>query len=96
MRIILDRTLAVLLIAGAGVGHVAGSIAAYDHQPQVLLWSVGAGGLGVLVGAMNLMRSFRPGNTAIAWLSAGAACAWHAGKEDSDGLSERYRHYHPL
>jgi hypothetical protein len=78
MGIMLDRALAILLIIGAGGGHVAGSIAAYRHQPLVLLWSLGVGALGVLIGVVNLLRSFRPGDAALAWLGAATAAAWLA------------------
>src|SRR5215469_7525565 len=55
----LDRTLAVLLALGAGVGHTLGSLAAYAHEPTTLLWSLNTSVLGVLLGTLHLLRSFR-------------------------------------
>ncbi|MBB6252810.1 hypothetical protein [Nitrospirillum iridis] len=72
-----DRVLAVLLILGAG-GHTAGSFRAYGDQPIVLLWSLCASVLVILLGAVNLLRSGRPADRALAWLSAGGLVAWMA------------------
>jgi uncharacterized membrane protein YfcA len=76
MRKIADRSLAVLLIMGAGGGHVAGSIMAYHERPLVLLWALCAGALGVLIGALNLLRAGRPDDRSVAWLTVCATACW--------------------
>lgn len=78
MRKVIDRTLAVLLIVGAGGGHVAGSIMAYHDRPVILLWALSAGALGVLIGALNLLRAGRPDDRSLAWLTVGATACWLA------------------
>lgn len=72
MMKLVDRALAVLLILGAG-GHALGSIAAYQGQPMTLLWALSASQFIVLVGAVNLMRSARPGDRALAWIAVVSA-----------------------
>jgi drug/metabolite transporter (DMT)-like permease len=69
---IIDRALGVLLILGAG-GHTFGSIVAYRTQPLTLLWALSASLYIVLVGAVNLLRTARPGDRALAWVAVVAA-----------------------
>ena len=72
----LDRTLAVLLALGAGVGHTLGSLAAYAHEPTTLLWSLNTSVLGVLLGTLHLLRSFRSADRALALLLVLPTLAW--------------------
>jgi hypothetical protein len=72
---ILDRLLSALLILGA-VGHTFGVTEFYRGQPDALFWSLCAGLLMLLVAAINLLRSWRPGDQAIAWMSAAAAASY--------------------
>ena len=69
----LDRMLSVLLILGA-IGHTFGVTQFYRDQPDSLFWSLCAGLLILLVATINLLRTWRPGDRAIAWISA-ASCA---------------------
>jgi hypothetical protein len=72
----LDRTLAVLLGLGAGVGHTLGSLAAYAHEPMTLLWSLNTSVLGVMLGALHLLRSLRPADRTLALLLIFPTLAW--------------------
>jgi hypothetical protein len=78
MQTVIDRTLAILLLLGAGVGHTAGSILGYHDRPMVLLWSLSASVLGVMVGLINLLRSYRRADRPLAWLALGGNLAWLA------------------
>jgi len=71
----IDRTFAVLLLLGA-VGHTLGSFKTYGSQPIVLLWSLSASVLCVLLGAINLLRSSRPNDATLAWISVGGMVCW--------------------
>jgi hypothetical protein len=73
----LDRALAMLLSLGA-IGHTVGSIAAFRGHPAQLLWALCGSVLIVLVGAINLLRTWRPGDRLLAWLAAMAALCWLA------------------
>jgi hypothetical protein len=72
---IIDRTLAGLLTLGA-IGHSIGSFKAYSQQPVVLLWALCASLLIVLLGALNLLRSTRPGDVPLAMLTGAGTAAW--------------------
>ena len=71
----LDRILSVLLIVGA-IGHTFGVTQFYRNQPDSLFWSLCTGLLILLVAAINLLRSWRPGDRAIAWMSAAASASY--------------------
>ena len=71
----LDRLLSVLLILGA-IGHTFGVTEFYRGQPDALFWSLCAGLLILLVAAINLLRSWRPGDRAIAWMSTAASASY--------------------
>jgi hypothetical protein len=71
----LDRTLAVLLVLGAA-GHTLGSIKAYSQQPIVLLWALCASLYTVLLGVVNLLRTARPADRALAWVAVVASACW--------------------
>ena len=71
---LIDRALGVLLILGAG-GHTYGSINGYGSQPITLLWALSASLFILLLGAVHLLRTARPGDRALAWIAvAGAVC----------------------
>lgn len=63
-----DRVLAILLALG-GVGHTLGSFAAYSQKPETLLWSLCATVLAFLLAALNLLRTVRPNDRALAWIT---------------------------
>ena len=71
----IDRGLALLLMLGA-IGHSAGSFKAYGQQPDTLLWSLNSGVLIVLIAWLNLWRSGRPGDGALAWTCLVATAAY--------------------
>ena len=71
----LDRTLAMLLSLGA-IGHTFGSIMALRGHPAQLLWALCASVLIVLISAINLLRTWRPGDRLLAWLAAMGALCW--------------------
>jgi hypothetical protein len=73
----IDRTLSILLILG-GVGHTLGVIDYYRTQPDALFWSLTASLLIFLLGAINLLRSWRRDDRALAILSAGAMAGYLA------------------
>jgi hypothetical protein len=72
---IVDRPFALLLMLGAG-GHLFGSITTYEDSPETLLWAVSAGVLMVLLGALNLLRTNRPGDRALAWITGAGSLCW--------------------
>lgn len=72
---IIDRTLAILLCLGA-VGHTYGAITAFRDHPATLLWALCASVVIVLVGALNLLRSWRPGDAWLASLAAAGTLCW--------------------
>jgi hypothetical protein len=74
MRIV-DRTLSVLLILGA-IGHTFGVTEFYRDRPDALFWSLCTGVLIVLVATINLLRTWRPSDRAIAWISAASSASY--------------------
>ena len=74
----LDRALALVLGLGAGIGHTLGSLAAYGSGTDTLLWSLDAGAFGATLGALHLLRSFRPADRVLAWLVILPTVAWIA------------------
>src|SRR5690348_13360622 len=69
-----DRAFAALLILGA-IGHTLGSIKAFINTPHELLWALCASVLIAMLGVLNLLRSWRPRDAALAWIvCAGTAC----------------------
>ena len=64
---ILDRILACVLGLGA-IGHGVGSCLGYRHEPLTMLWALCASILGLLLAAINLLRSGRPADRPLAWI----------------------------
>jgi hypothetical protein len=71
----LDRVFGCLLALG-GVGHGVGSYHAYKDQPMTLLWSLSASLAVWMIAAVNLLRSGRNGDRALAWICFGGSVAW--------------------
>ncbi|MDR3772219.1 MAG: hypothetical protein P4L26_02660 [Terracidiphilus sp.] len=67
----LDRILACIVILGS-FGHGVGSFLAYKHEPVTMLWALSTSMLWQLIAAINLLRTFRPGDGPLAWI----AFAW--------------------
>ena len=70
----LDRGLSVLVILG-GIAHAYG-VSTFFHDPQTLFWSLTATILIFLIAAVNLLRTWRPGDHALAAVAAGASIAY--------------------
>jgi len=70
----LDRGLSCLLIL-SGIAHAYG-VSQFFHDPQTLFWSLLATLLIFLIAAMNLLRTWRPGDRALAGLCAAASLAY--------------------
>src|SRR5438270_12288960 len=70
----LDRALSVLLIL-SGVAHAYG-VSSFFRDPQTLFWSLTATLLIFLIAAVNLLRTWRPGDRALAGISAGGSIAY--------------------
>jgi hypothetical protein len=70
----IDRGLSGLLILG-DVGHTLGVLDFYK-DPHTLFWSLTASELVFLLAAINLLRSWRPRDRALATISACASAAY--------------------
>jgi hypothetical protein len=70
----IDRALSCLLILG-GVGHTLGVLDFYK-DPQTLFWSLTASELIFLLAGINLLRSWRPGDRALAAITAVATASY--------------------
>jgi len=71
----IDRIFGCLLAIGALL-HALGSYQAYREMPQTLLWSLSASALGLLLAGMNVLRTSRPGDGALAALSFAGCMVW--------------------
>ena len=69
----IDRGLSCLLILG-GIGHTFGVIGFYKDA-HTLFWALTASVLIFLLASVNLLRSWRPGDRALAILTACASAA---------------------
>lgn len=74
MRLV-DRAFGVLLIL-AGLGHAFGSVAAYRLGSSELVWALCATVLAVLLGSLNLLRTARPDDRALAWITFCGSAVW--------------------
>lgn len=70
----IDRGLSILLILG-GIGHTLGVLDFYK-EPHALFWSLTASELIFLIAAINLLRSWRPNDRALAIITALASAAY--------------------
>jgi hypothetical protein len=70
----IDRGLSVLLILG-GVAHTFGVLSFYK-DPHTLFWSLTASLLIFLLAALNLLRSWRPNDRALAAITACGSAAY--------------------
>ena len=73
----LDRICAGVVLLGA-IGHSFGSFAAYSSNHETLLWALSGSALAGLVGAINLLRSFRPPDKSLAGIALAGVLAWMA------------------
>jgi uncharacterized membrane protein len=70
----IDRGLSALLVLG-GIGHTFG-VLDYYKSPDTLFWALTASLLIFLLAAINLLRTWRPGDRALALLTACASAAY--------------------
>ena len=73
----LDRVFGALLLIGSAL-HSYGSISSYKLGTPELIWALSGSLAGGLTAAINLVRSGRPEDMALAWLAAIASTAWFA------------------
>jgi hypothetical protein len=69
-----DRGLSCVLILG-GLGHTYGVLNFY-RDPQTLFWSLTASILVFLLAAVSLLRTWRPGDRALAGIAACGSAAY--------------------
>ena len=91
----LDRTLAIFFILG-GVGYSFGSFFAYRNNELELLWALCASLFVFLLGALNLLRTRRPGNGALAWICLTGCLCWIVGSVRFASLMGSYLEPHAL
>ena len=65
-----------LLLALAGTGHVAGTLAGYEFGTEVFVWSLSATAFVFTVVFLHLLRILRPGDRLIAIGAAVATSVW--------------------
>jgi hypothetical protein len=71
-----DRVFGWLLAVSTAM-HCVGCLIAFLHtNPDMLLWTEGAGIGGFLLAAVNLLRVNRPDDRALAWVCAAGCIAW--------------------
>src|SRR5205807_7495670 len=70
-----DRVFGWLLVV-ASLLHCWGSYEAYRSNPELLLWAGGTGLAGMIIGAVNILRANRPGDSSLAWLSTAGCLGW--------------------
>jgi len=70
----IDRALSCLLILG-GIGHTFGVLGFYK-DPHTLFWALTASVLIFLLAAINLLRTWRPGDRGLATITACASAAY--------------------
>ncbi|HTZ89989.1 MAG TPA: hypothetical protein VMA71_06600 [Alloacidobacterium sp.] len=71
-----DRVFGWLLVVSTLL-HCIGCLVAFRHtNPDMLLWTEGAGMGGFLLAAVNLLRVNRPEDRGLAWVSAAGCVAW--------------------
>ena len=73
----LDFGLVFMLIIGA-VLHTFGTLTGYPTWSELWVWSLGASLASALIGAVNLLRLYRPGDRALALICGVSALLWAA------------------
>jgi hypothetical protein len=70
-----DRTFGWLLIL-ATCGHTIGTLKFYPFMTDVWVWSLSASLAGAILGAVNIIRAGRPGDGALAAVTAAGCVGW--------------------
>jgi hypothetical protein len=73
----LDRAFGILLLIGSAL-HSYGSISFYKFGSQELVWALSGSLAGGLTAAINIIRSGRPEDMPVAWVSFIASICWFA------------------
>ena len=71
----IDRVFGVLLGIG-GILHGLGSWEAFHTHPENLIWALSASFAVLLLAAINLLRTSRPGDSALAWICLAGCLTW--------------------
>ncbi len=71
----IDRIFGVLLVL-ASLGHTFGTLTLLPAWGGMWVWSLGAALAGLLLGALNIVRAGRPGDTTIAILTTAGTLCW--------------------
>jgi hypothetical protein len=71
----IDRIFGVLLVL-ASLGHTFGTLTLVPAWGGIWVWSLGAALAGLLLGALNIVRASRPGDTTIAILTTAGTFCW--------------------
>jgi len=74
---ILDRIFGALLLVDSML-HSYGSISAYPAGGQELVWALSGSLAGGLIAVLNLVRSGRPNDLILAWITCIASLCWVA------------------
>ena len=64
------------MLALGGIGHGLGAFKVYGKEPMALLWALSGSFAIFLLAAINLMRTGRKGDRALAWVSAAGCVVW--------------------
>ncbi|MGA8110181.1 MAG: hypothetical protein WBD46_15280 [Acidobacteriaceae bacterium] len=72
---IADRIFGCILFLG-GMAHALGAWSALRAQPAMLLWSLAAAFAIFLLASINLLRTARPADRALAWISFAGCLVW--------------------
>jgi phage tail tape-measure protein len=72
-----DRTFGWLLVV-ASLLHTYGSFMSYENAPITLVWALSGSLAGLLVAAVNLLRTDRPSDYSLAWVSFAGSLGWTA------------------
>jgi hypothetical protein len=73
----LDRVFGVLLLVGS-VLHSYGSISSYPRRSEQLVWALSGSLACGLIAVLNLVRSGRPDDITLAWITFVACLCWCA------------------
>lgn len=71
----IDRVFGVLLVL-ASLGHTLGTLTLLPAWSGMWVWSLGAALAGLLLGALNIVRAGRPGDTTLAVLTTVGTLCW--------------------
>lgn len=71
----IDRVFGVLLVL-ASLGHTLGTLKLLPAWSGMWVWSLGAALAGLMLGALNIVRANRPGDTTISVITTVGTVCW--------------------